>query len=573
MAFDAGSVIAKIKADLTNFQDGLNKVKTGAQSMADKVKGGVETMNNKIKEMTPALQKSALALTAVAAAGTLLLNDWKGAAAGAEVEMARFDATLKATGKSTDAVRESILKAADAVVKKGFDDEEAANAMANFFQRTNDVNEAIKLNGIAMDLARKKNIDLSSAANLVTQVLSGNGKVLKQYGIDIKESATPLEALGQLQEVVAGQTEAFLTTTEGKAAALSQSIGSLKENLGAALLPIMNQVTEAGIRLVGWLNDLSPGMQKAIALTVLAVTAFAAIAAPVLGFIMLIPALTAGLAAVGTALAVIFSPIGLLIGLIAALALAWTTNLFGIQDKTKIFFQMIVDLVAIFKMAWESDWYFIQSIVTTTFTFLTSFFTIWWEAIKVVFQVAMALLKGDWQGAWTAIKNWALNTFATISAGAQLFWDSIKGVFDAGILLLKNAWSGLMEGIKSVASNAWDGVKSVFTSGINFIIDKMNSFIAGLSAATGAVGKAIGQKNWSIPSIPRLAEGGIVRARPGGIIANIGEGGEDEVVAPLSKINGMGGVHIHLHDSVISSAEGATELLDAAIRRVQPRLS
>jgi len=37
-----------------------------------------------------------------------------------------------------------------------------------------------------------------------------------------------------------------------------------------------------------------------------------------------------------------------------------------------------------------------------------------------------------------------------------------------------------------------------------------------------------------------LAEGGIVRARPGGTLANIGEGGHDEAVIPLNGRNGLG---------------------------------
>jgi hypothetical protein len=41
--------------------------------------------------------------------------------------------------------------------------------------------------------------------------------------------------------------------------------------------------------------------------------------------------------------------------------------------------------------------------------------------------------------------------------------------------------------------------------------------------------------------IPQLANGGIVRATPGGTLALIGEGGRDEAVIPLDKAGGMGG--------------------------------
>ena len=38
---------------------------------------------------------------------------------------------------------------------------------------------------------------------------------------------------------------------------------------------------------------------------------------------------------------------------------------------------------------------------------------------------------------------------------------------------------------------------------------------------------------WPLPSPVDLASGGIVRARPGGTLVNVGEGGEDEVISPL----------------------------------------
>jgi hypothetical protein len=42
-------------------------------------------------------------------------------------------------------------------------------------------------------------------------------------------------------------------------------------------------------------------------------------------------------------------------------------------------------------------------------------------------------------------------------------------------------------------------------------------------------------------SVPALANGGIVKATPGGTLALIGEGGRDEAVIPLDKAGGMGG--------------------------------
>ena len=77
-----------------------------------------------------------------------------------------------------------------------------------------------------------------------------------------------------------------------------------------------------------------------------------------------------------------------------------------------------------------------------------------------------------------------------------------------------------------------------------------NFILAGAVGAAGAV---------QIATIAgaQLAEGGIVRARPGGIQATIGEGGSDEAVIPLdspdaqARLGGVGGTHVHIHAGVV----------------------
>lgn len=56
---------------------------------------------------------------------------------------------------------------------------------------------------------------------------------------------------------------------------------------------------------------------------------------------------------------------------------------------------------------------------------------------------------------------------------------------------------------------------------------------------------------------PGLAEGGIVRSRPGGTPVIIGEGGSDEAVIPLNKAGGgLGGVTYNIHVSAGMGADG-----------------
>jgi hypothetical protein len=205
------------------------------------------------------------AATAIGAFGVMAVK----AASSAEVEMARFGATLATMGKKGTDARAGILAAAAAAVKLGFDDEEAANSIASLFQRTGDLSQAIKLNTLAMDLARAKGIQLSESQKLISLVMSGNQRALKLYGIEISDTLTPMQALDELQTKVAGQAQGFSQTFQGQMAAFHVTFQNLLETVGTKLLPLLTQFIAAMLpviekviewsentaNLVGWLQQ------------------------------------------------------------------------------------------------------------------------------------------------------------------------------------------------------------------------------------------------------------------------------------------------------------------------------
>lgn len=98
----------------------------------------------------------------------------------------------------------------------------------------------------------------------------------------------------------------------------------------------------------------------------------------------------------------------------------------------------------------------------------------------------------------------------------------------AGLSLIKSFIGGFRNAgnfINDVAGDIVGGIKK----GLNKFIATINSGIANLDALLP----------FSLARIPSLATGGIVGARPGGVIAQIAEGGQDEVVAPLGDLEQM----------------------------------
>lgn len=194
-------------------------------------------------------------------------------AAEAQAMNASMVATLKATGavgKQLDKLTDSVLTASAGFVKLGFDDEQAAKSMTQMYQRTGDMTKALELTSLAADLARAKNMDLASATNAVGLVLSGNGRLLKQYGIELDETLTPLEALSKLQGMVGGQSEAFAKSFEGQMQVLNQTWDNFLQLVGDKFLPVAQQMLEKlipfventlpkwidnTITLVKWMNE------------------------------------------------------------------------------------------------------------------------------------------------------------------------------------------------------------------------------------------------------------------------------------------------------------------------------
>lgn len=601
MAFDAGSVIARIKADLTEFQAGLKKAQDATKGMADKMKESWSGLNSSIEKHKQGLQSIGVAATAVGVAGTLMLRDWIQNANEAARSQAQLDAVLKSTkgaagltskevndlatkyqGLTTigdDAIRsgQNILLTFTGIKKDAF--EPATAALLDM---------ATAMNGGATPSAEQLKAQATQLGKALNDPTKGMAALARNGVVFTDQQAamiTKLQASGDLlgaQKIIlaelateyGGSAAAQAATFEGKLAQLNNRWGDFKEQLGFAVIPVLEQLMEVGGRVMAWLETLSPATVSFIAKLVLFGTAAALIIAPFAGFILLIPAFTAGLTTIGAILAAVSWPLVAIIALVSALAFAWTTNLFGIQEKTAIFFQMITDLVGLFKFGWESDWFYVQTIVTTVFDFIYDYFLVYWETFKMLFSVALLLIQGNWQGAWDAMKVWAKTVFDIVAKWGGAFWEALSAIFKAGGELVGGLWNGFMDGVKNVTKSVWEGVKQMFVDSINWIIGKLNAFINALNSVSGVLGKALGlgKKGLSIGNIPTLATGGIVTSPT---LAMIGEGGEPEAVIPLSKMGEMGagnGWHIHVDGAIIGSVDAAVDMLDMAIRRVRPNL-
>lgn len=218
--------------------------------LKDETKSSMGALSASLSGLGGVAKKAGIALAGVGVAAAAGMVFAVKAAADAQVEMAKVDTVLKNMGASALKNKDALLEAASAATKLGFDDEEAAVSIANLYQRTGDLTEATKLNALAMDLSRQKGIGLADASNMIGMVMSGNGRALKQYGIEISDTLTPMQALEELQKKVAGGAENFAGTFAGQVEILKVAFGNMVEAIGEKVLPILTELATKYVPII-----------------------------------------------------------------------------------------------------------------------------------------------------------------------------------------------------------------------------------------------------------------------------------------------------------------------------------
>ncbi|MFE0422281.1 phage tail protein [Streptomyces sp. NPDC058953] len=117
------------------------------------------------------------------------------------------------------------------------------------------------------------------------------------------------------------------------------------------------------------------------------------------------------------------------------------------------------------------------------------------------------------------------------------FIKNVPNAFSTAKDKISKAWGKL----SGIAEDAFGAVKDKVRSPINSVIDLVNGAIRAFNSLSFKVPDWVpligGRGLPKFSAIPRLAEGGVVAPRTGGVPAIIAEAGEAEAVLPLSKLS------------------------------------
>ncbi len=346
----------------------------------------------------------------------------------------------------------------------------------------------------------------------------------------------------------------LLTTYQGYIQPiLDELAGKLSSFAGRYLQPLIDK----GLELIGkvadavtllWVNILQPFIEWFISTIIPAIT-------PVLqggidSFLLLGEVISGVFSGIITWLTGI---IDFLVGVFTGeWSLAWT----GIQEILSGIWELIKAIItgalSLIQNAITLAWTQISVTTTTIWNTIKALINTVWTWLKSLATQVFTSIKNAVSQAWTAIQTTTTEIWNGIGEALSLLWETIKttagetftGIKDT-IVEAWNAlkdrtgeiWDGIWNSIKGAINNIISGVEDMVNrvvSGINTMIDGINSLI---SSIPGVPGGAI--PNLGTVSLPRLAQGGFVRANTPQL-AMIGDNRhQGEVVAPEDKLQEM----------------------------------
>ncbi len=481
---DAAATVDTAQSQLnTAVQAGITAANddTNSTSVLGKEKANLQEqlagVNAKMGEYEMKMQSnSAASGTYASSIATLQIK-----AAGLKEQLDQVNATLALHGTSLPGVTAQLTAAAEANTDLGFSMSDSLTMYTQLFRATDSVSQSLQEGSVAMDLARATGLDLADAAKQVELAMEGNGRALKQYGINLKDGLSPGEALAELQQKLAGTARDYVNTPWGQLDVAKAKTDEVTEALGNGLIPALMTVLATLVPLIQivtkWI-DQHPILTRDILLAVGAIgllsLGISAVAGIISAGISIFLAFSTVLDAVAVAVSAVSLPMLLWIGVIALV------------------------LAAIALLAYEiyAHWGDIKNWTTDLMNYISKSWSDTWTGVSTFFNTLWSTLKSDIQAAINFIESLLNGLFSIVS--------SITSKVMAPIQAVTTAVSGIFGGLSSTASSllnvphfATGGIVSsptlalVGEAGPEAIIP-LSSFAGGTSFA-GAGGGGAGQ--------------------------------------------------------------------------------
>ena len=221
----------------------------------------------------------------------------------------------------------------------------------------------------------------------------------------------------------------------------------------------------------------------------------------------------------------------------------------GIWDALK---ELVSGAVTFIQNVVNLAWTAISGVTSTIWNGIKALLNTIWNWLKSLANALFNAIKTSISTAWENVKSKTSEIWEGIKEFVSGLWDTIKTAVDEKFTAMKDAITGAWDTVKEKTKETWDGIWEDIKGIINMIIDGVENMANRVIDAINAMIEAVNDVADKIPGIgaelipkipnihlPRLAQGGFVRANTPQL-AMIGDNRHyGEIVAPEDKMQAM----------------------------------
>lgn len=308
------------------------------------------------------------------------------------------------------------------------------------------------------DLAKAADKSGESYASFAKRMLKDLTPAQRKQFDFLSEGGHMLEAQQTILKEVEGQVGGTAEASSTAGEKMSVAWGNLKEQIGTALLPLIDRVANFMTKKVipavsGFITEMQTGEGAGGRFVEIARSIGAALQTAADWIGPLIPKVVGffkSLSSGGDRLGEVNSTFK------------------SVFDSVK---SIVTDAVTIVTRLWGLFGDNIVRYLQGTFSNLLQILRGAFKVVQGIFRTVAALLKGDWKGVWDGIKQILSGAVGVLIGVVKQLWNAIRFAFrNAGVVL------------KKIAGGIWDGVKAQFKEGVDALVEAIRGLPAKIKA-------------------------------------------------------------------------------------------
>jgi phage-related protein len=507
MAGASRTLKLSILGDVDQLKKSLATAETGVKSSASKI----GDFSKKV-----GLAFAAAGVAAAAYAGKLLIDGVKSAIAD-EAAQARLATTLRnVVGATNDQIRAIESQITKTSLLTGKTDDELRPSFDRLIRSTKNVEEAAKLQALALDISAGGTITLEAASNALAKAHDGQTTALGKLGTGIEKADLKTmsfeEITAKLGETFKNQASIQAETFAGKMDRLKVAFDEGKETVGSFVLDAITPLVS------GFVNKVIPAIQNV---------------ANEIG-----PKLTPVFKVLGDYFTTVLIP-------------AFTTLYNFIKDY--IVPILNVTLVPIIKAVFDA----FNTIATALKDNETNL-----KPLADAFKVLATFLRDVIAPILGSFVSGAISGIGDVISGLINIAGAVTKAVSTGFTAVKNFFIDVKDFLASSARTIFDPLYNGMKAVLNGIIGIWNRLDFAIDITVPDWVPIVGGRGFKVadifPDIPMLAKGGIVTSPT---LAMIGEAGPEAVV-PLNQSGGFGNTYNITVNGAVDSEGTARQIVN-----------